>query len=207
MGIAPRMAERNPMNYSRSLFSTGAIAGIALTALMLAGPLTAAPKPTILIDFTDSHREMNGTVSHEYDYTYGDWGDGHVVDLAGKGALVKAASGKGGMGENKTLVRFGRAAAVDFIYLIGNANKAASINFAITDDDGTEYQWSIPLAGKPTGQLLLQHVNLSKPDSTPNAGKISGLDLKHVASWQVRGDYQAPNVEVLLIKVGTIVDG
>jgi hypothetical protein len=192
------------MKIVRSLFTPSVATGLTFFGFLLSSA-HAAPKPTILIDFTDSHREMNGTVSHEYEYTFGDWGDGHVIDLNGKGTLIQAASGKGGLGENKTAVRLNRSSAIDFIYVIGNANKAASINFAVTDNDGTEFQWTIPLAGKPAGQMLLQHLDLSKPDSTPNAGKTAGLDRKHIASWQVRGDYQAPPTEVLLIKVGTLV--
>jgi hypothetical protein len=192
------------MKTVRSLFTPSALAGLAVFGFLLS-EAHAAPKPTILIDFTDSHREMNGTVSHEYDYAWGDWGDGHVIDLNGKGTLIKAASGKGGLGENKTAVRLHRSSAIDFIYVIGNANKAAAINFAVTDDDGTEFQWTIPLAGKTAGQMLLQRLDLSKPDSTPNAGKTPGLDRKHVASWQVRGDFQTSQVEVLLVKVGTLV--
>ena len=189
--------------------TTSFVAGtIAIAVLLLfASSAQAAPKPKVLIDFTDSHRETGGAVFHAYEYTYTDWGDRHVIDLPGKGTLVQAPSGKGGLGENKTLVKFDHATGLDFIYLIGNANQAASIGFAITDDDGTEYQWTIPLAGKPTGRPLVQHFDLAKPDSQPNAGKISGMNFKRVTSWQVRGDFQAPKVEVLLIKLGGMIDG
>lgn len=187
--------------------STRAGAIAALAFFVLGGSVQAAPKPKILIDFTDSHRELDGAVFHAYEYAYNDWGDRHVIDMPGKGALVQAPSGKGGLGENKTLVKFDRTSGLDFIYLIGNANKAAAINFAMTDDDGTEFQWTIPLSGKPTGHPLVQHFDLAKPDNQPNAGKIPGMNLKRITSWQVRGDFQEPKVEVLLIKVGSMVDG
>lgn len=187
-----------------SLLSACPMACMALLALG-ASTLAAAPKPTVLIDFTDSHKDLGGAVFRAYEYTYNDWGDRHVMDLPGKGALIQAPSGKGGLGENKTLVKFDRTSGLDFIYLIGNANQAASINFAITDDDGTEYQWTIPLTGKPAGRPLVQHFDLTKPDSQPNAGKVSGMNFKRVSSWQVRGDFQAPKVEVLLIKLGAMI--
>jgi len=190
------------MNSIRSLLRFGVIAAILLPA----GSAWAAPKATILIDFTVSHRDRNGEVFHAYEFAYGDWGDGRVVDMPGKGTLVKGTTGKGGMGENKTSVRFNRSSAVDFIYVVGNGNKATTINFSLTDNDGTEFQWTIPLAGKPTGQMLLQRLDLNKPDNTSNAGKTPGLDRKRISSWQVRGDYQDPAVEVVLLKVGTIIE-
>lgn len=174
---------------------------VAVLALLLAVALPALAKENVLINFADSRKDPDGTVFRVYEYTFQDWGSGKVQDIRGRGALVRAASGKGGLGENKTLVKFDRVPAVELVYILGSGNRAASINFALTDKDGTEHQWSVPFAGMSPGPAYRHRIELAKPGSESKPGKTPGLDLKKIVSWQVRGDYQAAPVEVMLLKV------
>jgi hypothetical protein len=167
-------------------------------------PAHAAAPSNVLIDFANIRRDPDGTVFRPYEYTWEDWGRKRVIDLAGRGVLIQTPSGKGGMGENRTMVKFNRTGAIELMYLIGNDNQARSINFALVDNDGTEHQWSLPLEGKGKGRHLFHRMELAAPTNESKPGKKPGLDLKKIVTWQIRGDYSEPNVEVLLIKLSAV---
>ncbi len=189
-----------PMKISRSV-RTSAVSALFFFSLVASIQLFAAqPREEVMIDFTTVSRDPNGTVNRSYEYAFGDWGK-HIVDLQGRGTLIKAPTGKGGMGENKTMVEFGKFPVVDLQFVIGNANKAQALSFSLEDRDGTEQTWAISIAGKPRGQLLRQRFDLRTPDHEQKPGKTPGMNLKKVLTWQVRGDWTDPNVEVLLVKL------
>jgi hypothetical protein len=174
---------------------------IARFALLPLLPVSLTAKEEVLLDFKQITRDPDGTVYKCYQYTFGDWGGGKVIDLRGKGALVQAPSGKGGLGENKTLVRFDKTPQVNLHFIIGNANHAKAISFGLTDKDGTEQTWQIPIAGLPVGTNQLVRLDLTKHSSEQKPGKTPGMDLRKILTWQVRGDYTDPNDEVLLVQL------
>jgi hypothetical protein len=163
-----------------------------------------APKPSKevpLIDFTDIRRDRSGKIElRPYQYAFGDW-DRHVIDLPDRGVLIQATSGNGGLGENKPQGDFRGATALVLYFSIGNANRAQSIALAVKDADDTEYVWNIRLARRPPGQPLRLRLHLEKPDTVQTPGKTPGLDLKHIASWQIHGDWQGAATEALLIRL------
>lgn len=185
------------MNLKRSVLIRAALAAVVLGGL--AAPAWA--KEEVLIDFADVRKDPDGTVLKHYEYTYQDWGSGHVVDLAGRGALVKAASGRGGLGENKTMVKFDKTPEVELVFTLGTANQANGLSLSLTDKDGTEHQWQIPFSGKAPGQTYRHKLDLTKRDQELKPGKTPGLDLKKISAWQIRGDSKPPKVEVLLVKL------
>jgi hypothetical protein len=164
-------------------------------------PVALVAKEVELLDFRKVNRDPDGTIFKCYEYTFGDWDGGKVIDLRGRGALVQAPSGKGGMGENKTGVRFDQTPVVDLYFVIGNANQAKAISFGLTDKDGTEQTWQIPLDGLPKGTDQHVRLDLTKCSSEQKPGKTPGMDLKRIVTWQLRGDYTDPKVEVLLVRL------
>lgn len=161
-----------------------------------------AAQPRVVIDFTDhGYDPFEKKARRPYEFSYNDWDKKRVSGLPGKGTLIQAPSGKGGMGENNTAVSFAKADAVGLIYVIGNGNTAKVLSFALTDRDGTEAKWTVPLEGKPKGQPQVAEFHLTRPERTDKPGKTPGLDLKKISSWQVQGDFQPANVEVLLVKL------
>lgn len=179
----------------------GSLLAFSLSALVLS-PLAAAPaKEDVLIDFTDVRIEPGtNQVIKNYEYDYGDWSK-RIRNTARQGCLIQAPGGKGGIGENKTLVDFKKTTAVTLVFVIGNENRAKSINFGLTDRDGTEQSWSIPFEGLPKGREIRFPLDLTKCTNESKPGDKPGLNLKKIASWQISGDYSEPSVEVLLIKV------
>jgi hypothetical protein len=168
---------------------------------LLLFPVLLAAKEDVILDFKRVARDPDGTTFKCYEYTFGDWGAGKVIDLRGKGALVQAPSGKGGMGENKTLARFDKTPVVDLHFIIGNANQTKIINFGLTDKDGTEQTWQIPIGDLPAGTNQYVRLDLTKYSSEQKPGKTPGMDLKKIVTWQIRGDYSDSKVEVLLIEL------
>ena len=190
-----------PMKPPRSVFQCAVLTLAILNGAWPAASLAAVqPKEKVLIDFTSVKRDPDGKVFRVYEYAFGDW-DKHIVDLAGRGTLIKAPTGKGGLGENKTMVQFGKASVVDLQFVIGNANQTEALSFSLEDKDGSEWTWTIPLAGKPHGQLLGQRLDLGKSESEQKAGTTPGMNLKKIGTWQVRGNYSDAKVEVLLVKL------
>ncbi|HYC72719.1 MAG TPA: hypothetical protein VEB66_16025 [Opitutaceae bacterium] len=173
----------------------------AVTALLLSAAPTAFAKETMLVDFAASRKDPDGTTFRPYEYTFQDWGGGKVHDDRGRGALVRAKSGKGGLGENRTMVRFDKTPAVELAYILGNGNRASGLSFALTDKDGTEHQWNVPFNGQVPGREYRHRMTLAQRDQELKPGKIPGLDLKKIVTWQVRGNYQDAPVEVMLRKL------
>jgi hypothetical protein len=173
-------------------------------ALLLLLPAGLAAKEEVLLDFKRIKRERDGAdtrIVKCYEYTFGDWSKGKVIDLSGKGALVQAPSGKGGLGENRTMLRLDKTPLVDVHFIIGNANHAQALSFGLTDDDGTEQTWQIPIGGLPKGSPQKVRLDLNKSSSEQKPGRTPGMDLKRLETWQIRGDYTDPNVEVLLVQL------
>jgi len=175
-------------------------------ALLLLFPAALSAKEEVLLDFTHITRDPDGTQYKCYQYTFGDWSNvsgapARIVDLKGKGALVQAPSGKGGLGENRTLLRLDKTPQVDLYFVIGNANKATALSFGLTDKDGTEQTWQIPIGGLPKGTDQHVRLDLTKASSEQTPGKTPGMDLKKLVTWQVRGDFTDPKVEVLLVQL------
>jgi hypothetical protein len=189
------------MNTTRAASRSAVLTLVVMYIGFAVSSLTAAePKEAVLIDFATVKRDPDGKVFRVYEYAYGDW-DKHIVDLRGRGTLIQAATGKGGFGENKTMVQFGKHPTVDLHFVIGNANQAQTVNFSLEDKDGTEQTWIISLVGKPRGQPLRQLLDLGKADGEIKPGKTPGMNLKKMATWQVRGDYSDAKVELLLVKL------
>lgn len=160
----------------------------------------AKPREDKIVDFTDFRREKGKVVLRPYEYAYGDW-DKHVIELVDRGVLVQASTGKGGIAENSTQVRFRDYSALALYFSIGNANQAQAIGLMLEDADGTQQSWQIRLAGRPSGQPMRLRLHLDKPDSTDNPGKRPGLDLAAIKMWQLKGDWSDRKVEVLLIRL------
>src|SRR5687767_6024186 len=119
------------MKISRSAFRGAVLTLVMIHVVTAASSLIAAePKETVLIDFTSVKRDPDGKVFRVYEYAYGDW-EKHIVDLRGRGTLIKAGTGKGGFGENKTMVQFGKHSSVDLQFVIGNANQAQTVNLSL----------------------------------------------------------------------------
>lgn len=179
-------------------------AGLILAGLLLnisALQLTAAPaKENMLIDFTYYKQERSGEIIKPYEYDFEDW-EKHVTTIPNRGTLVQASTGKGGLGENKPTMDIDKTSTVELVLVIGNANKATSINFSLEDKDGTEQQWNISFAGLNKGQQYRIPLDLTKCSQEVKPGKTPGMNFKKLQAWQIKGDYSIPNVEVLLIKL------
>lgn len=171
----------------------------AAGALLLSALLSA--KEEVLLDFADVNRDPDGKIYKCYQYSFGDWGGKKVIDLKGRGTLIQAPGGKGGLGENKTLLQLHKTPTIEIVYVIGNANQAGGINFGLTDKDGTERSWPIPLSGLAKGAQQRLRLDLTAGGSEQKPGKKPGLDLKRLDTWQVRGDWGGAMVEVLLVRV------
>ncbi len=177
------------------------LASLAMFASTLTLLPAAEPTREVVLDFTYMQRQSDGTYTRSYEYGFGDWDEkGKVGQVAHKGLLVNHAGSKGGIGENRRL-DLRKSAKVGVSYMIGNGNKADAFAFSLEDRDGTVDVWNIPLAGQPRGQMLYAEFDLTKPTRQDTAGKVAGLDLKKLETWQIRGDYGEAPVEVLVAKV------
>lgn len=164
-------------------------------------PLSVSAEPAkekVLIDFTDIRADRDGSVLKNYEYTFGSW-EKHVKDLPRRGVLVQAATNKGGLGENRTMLALANTPIVELVFIIGSANQATSMNFSLEDKDGTEQQWNIPFEGMRPGPLYRCRLDLTKPSNEQKPGKIPGMNLKKIYAWQVKGDYSEPGIEVMLV--------
>ena len=178
---------------------------VAVLAGCLAGtlplPLQAAESEAeLLIDFRDSRRDPDGTIYHAYEYVWDTW-DKHVLDLPRRGTLIQGPTGRGTMGENKTMVDFRDCEALYLHFVIGNQNQASRLVFVLEDSDGTVQTWNIPLADAPVGREVRQRFEVAKSDTEEKPGKKPGLNLKKIVTWQIKGDWSEPNVEVLLLQL------
>lgn len=170
-------------------------------AALLLPVLTYAAKSEVLLDFKHISRDgPEGPVYRCYEYAWNDWNK-KIIDLPGKGALIQAPSGKGNLGENKTMLKLHKTPVIEIDYIIGNANQAGSLNFKLIDKDGTEWTWPIPLSGLARGTDQKLRLDLTKPGTESKPGKTAGLDLAKINTWEIIGDWGAAKVEVLLVQV------
>lgn len=173
---------------------------VALVLACFLVPITRADD-RLLVDFADYHLERDSQrMVQPYEYAYQDWNKA-VHPLPGKGTVVQAPSGKGGIGENKPAADFGGLKAIEIFLVIGNGNQARKLGFGLADKDGTDWGWDLELEGKPRGAVLAYRIDLAKPDAENKPGKTKGINLDKLTSWQVRGDFSEPRVEVLLIRM------
>jgi hypothetical protein len=173
----------------------------ALLSTLLSLPLAAAPaKEEVLIDFTDVRRERDGTTTKNYEWASGDW-EKHIIDMPRRGCLIQSPTGKGNLGENKTMVEFNKSTIATMVFVIGNANQAKAINLVLEDSDGTEQSWAISFEGLDKGKEYHFPLDLTKCTHENKPGTKPGLNLKKIASWNINGGWTEPNLEVLLIKL------
>ena len=186
------------------------VRGFAVVGLLclplIARDLHAASRPKTLIDFGSTRMigDPTGsmTIARVFDYAWNDWqGDG-LIDLRGKGTLIRSKTGKGNLGQEGTRIVFDRSPALEFQYVVGADNQAKSLTFKLVDQDGTEGTWTIPLEGRPRQQLSTVRFDLAKPDNV-KGGKKPGLDVKRIDKWEITGDWQDAPTEVLLVKLVT----
>lgn len=189
-----------PMKLPRYICAITTIAALNLCGVLYPAARAAQSKEVILIDFADTRKDPDGTSFRPYEYVFGEWTN-RVSDLRGRGVLVKAPNGKGGLGENKTMVDFSKKTTVELYFVIGNANHAANLSFSLEDKDGTEQTWTLPLAEFPAGRLGHATLDLNKCSSEQKPGKTPGMNFKKINTWQVKGDFTEPNIEILLIKL------
>lgn len=178
------------------------VLSIAATAILSGAD--APPKSKTLVDFTHEDHERNGpemVAIHRYDYAWGTWDK--VSFLGGKGLLIPAVSGEGVIGANNRLV-FGTATHVEIELAIGNRNEADAVTFGLVDADGTQVSWNMPLAGQPRGQKLTFRLALDQPERTESAGSKPGLDRAKLKKWELTGNWQPPQVEVVFVRIGAV---
>lgn len=179
---------------------------LALLVACAAGPLRAAVKDVVVIDFTQMPRNTDGSRQRGYEYSFGDWSDdtgrkvGQILD---KGLLVNLAGSKGGVGENRDLdFRKHSRARIDFI--IGNRNRAEAFSFTLVDKDGTDQSWEVSLKDRTKGLPTHGVVDLATPGREDKPGKKPGLDLKKLRTWQIKGNYGDEPIEILIVKVTAV---
>ena len=190
------------MNY-RTAFVSALTLMCAVFSVTPSAAEDAKPKNKDMLDFTRQDVERSGaemTVTKRYDWASGTW-DKNIVFLENRGLLVNFVGGKGNIGGTKTM----KLTDCDYAYLIiviGNRNQAKTLNVGLTDADGSEAVWSLPLAGQQIGTPLVCKMSLAKPDRFDKPGKVQGFDKNKIRKWNISGDWQDPKVEVLLVKMG-----
>lgn len=176
---------------------------LALTlAVFAATPLAAETKNVkrkLMIDFTIQEVERDGAVAKpltKYSWTSGDWKD-KIVYLNKRGLLVNFLPSKGNFGGDKSM-KLTEFNFFEVSVTIGNRNRAQNVQIILADSDETEVAWTLPLAGKPVGMSLTFRLPLDKPDLVEKPGKVDGLDKTKIRKWQVKGNWQTPETEVLI---------
>jgi hypothetical protein len=163
-----------------------------------------AVKDIVLIDFVHTPRKADGTHERGYEYSFGDWQmDKAITQVFRQGLIINLAGSKGGMGENSGL-DFRKHTRARISFVIGNRNKAESFSFSLSDSDGTDQAWDIPLKDLGKGTELNQLIDLTKPAREDKPGKKPGLDLKKLKTWQIKGNYQEASIELLIKKVTAV---
>lgn len=183
---------------------------ILTTVLALAGTCAFAadskPKTKVLIDFTKQDVEMENGVPkpiRKYDYSFETWSN-KLVFLEGKGVLIPLLPGKGGMGKDDRLGIGANAVSCTFEYAILPRNESESITVSMVDSDGTEVSWYIGLKDRPRGVPLSSTLDLTKPDKEDKPGKKPGFDKTKTKTWQIKGNWQDPKVELVLIRLSAV---
>lgn len=186
------------------ILSSPWLAVCLFSTLLLPLRLAAAPdKVEVLVDFTEIRQERDGAnvqLIKNYDYAWGAW-DKHITDIPKRGALIQAPINDGQLGQDNTDVKFTDTPVVELIFVVGNANKAAAINFYLDDSDGTEQQWNIPLTGIIPGKECHYPLDLTKCTTEQKPGKKPGLNLKKINTWRIQGDWSKSSLEILLVKL------
>ncbi len=171
-------------------------------AVFAAIPLSAETKNVkrkLMIDFTIQEVERDGVVAkpvRKYSWSSGDWKD-KIQYLNNRGLLVNFVPSKGNFGGDKSM-KLTEFNFFEVSVTIGNRNRAQSMQIVLIDSDDTEVKWTLPLAGKPVGTSLTFRLPLDKPDLVEKPGKVAGLDKTKIRKWQVAGNWQAPETEVLI---------
>lgn len=177
-----------------------------LVVLFLVGGTTAfsAVKNVVVLDFYRMERSSDGSHQRSYEYSFGDWEDKKKVgQMHEKGLLVNSVGSKGGVGENRGL-DFRKHTLARLNFVIGNRNRAEAFTFSLVDKDGTDQIWEISLKNQPKGATLNPLIDLTKPTREDKPGKTSGLDLKKLKTWQIKGNYQDAPIEVMFVKITAV---
>ena len=172
---------------------------VALIALAAPRADAAGAKHKELIDFCIQEVERDGAEMRpvrKYTWTSGDWKD-KIRFLPKQGLLVPFLGSKGNFGGDKS-AKLSEYGFFEVMLVIGNRNKAQNIRVILTDGDDTEAVWELPLAGKPLGQSLVYRLPLDKPDREDKPGKKTGFDKSKLRKWQVSGNWQEAETEVLI---------
>lgn len=176
---------------------------LAMAVALFASPPLAAEtnkaKHKELIDFTFQDAERAGIEVRpikKYSWSSGDWQD-KIRYLPKQGLLVPYLGSKGNFGGDKS-AKLSEYGFFEVVLTIGNRNKAQSIKIVLIDGDETEAVWMLPLAGKPVGKSLVFRLPLDKPDEEQKPGKTPGFDKAKLRKWQVSGNWQAAEAEVLI---------
>ncbi|MBE2214481.1 MAG: hypothetical protein IAE82_11470 [Opitutaceae bacterium] len=182
--------------------------GIALACFLAASGSFAfaadgKPKPKVLVDFTRQDAEIEAGVPKpikKYDYSFEAWNN-KLVFLDGKGILIPALPGRGGMGTDNRLSIGATNTHCLIEFIIGNRNESESFTLSMVDADGTDVSWYINLKDKPRGVAITMPLDLAKPDMEDKPGKKPGFDKTKTKSWQIKGNWQEPKLEVLLVRI------
>ncbi|MFT3829045.1 MAG: hypothetical protein QM691_04985 [Opitutaceae bacterium] len=186
------------------------VASLMMSLLVLGAvsPLGAATKPTkpkTLLDFREQDVERNGaeiTEKKRYGYSFGDW-QGKITFLEGRGLLVPFVVNKGGFGGDKSL-KLADYNAVELVATIGNRNEATTFGLTLTDADGTEATWYLPLADRPRGAEQIYHLDLARCDKEEKPGGTPGLDKAKIKKWQVKAGWQEKKIELLVVRLDAV---
>ena len=154
----------HPMKFPT--YSTSILAlAFACCAVLPASAENKEVKRKVLIDFTVQEVERDGVQEkpvRKYSWSSGDWKD-KILFLNKRGLLVNFVPSKGNFGGDERM----KLAEFNFFevsIVIGNRNRAQSMQIILVDSDETEARWTLPLAGKPVGRSLLFRLPLDKPD-------------------------------------------
>ena len=173
-----------------------------VVASLVASPLAAETKTAkskLLIDFTAPEIEHIGVQVKEikkYDWASDSWKD-KLVTLNKRGLLIDFVTSNGNFLGHKDM-KLAQYGFFEVSIVIGNRNKAESFSVVLTDSDGTEALWSLPLAGKPRGVSLTYRLDLAKCDLEQKAGSTPGFNKAKIKHWQVNGNWQPPEIEILI---------
>lgn len=181
---------------------------VSLLVLGMIAPLGAATKPAkpkTLLDFTQQDVERNGaeiTVNKRYGYSFGEW-QGKITFLEDRGLLIPFVVNKGGFGGDKGM-KLADYSAVVLVAVIGNRNEATTFGLTLTDADGTEATWYLPLADRPRGAEQLYRLDLARCDQEEKPGGTPGLDKAKIKKWQIKAGWQEKRIEVLVVRLDAV---
>jgi len=179
------------------------VASILAVSCAVAFAADPKPKARVLVDFTRQAVDMDGGQPKpikSYDYSFEAWND-KLVFIDGKGVLIPALPGRGGMGQDNRLPIRADATSCVIEYAVGARNESESFTVSMVDSDGTEVSWFIGLKDKPRGVPVASTLDLATPDKEDKPGKKPGFDKTKTKTWQIKGNWQEPKLELVLIKL------